>query len=62
MEADVLPNDTQGRRILASERRELLRNGPPSGRPAGTLRRRLAALLVGVRMAPEAAPRPRVSR
>ena len=64
MEADVLPNDTQGRRILASERHELLRNGPPSGSPAGTLRRRVAALLVeaGVRLAPEAAPRPRGSR
>jgi hypothetical protein len=60
----VLPTDIQGRRILANDHRELLRNRSPRRRPAGTARRLLAALLVGAaaRLAPEAAPRPRVSR
>lgn len=61
----MLPTDTHGRHILAADRYELLRNGPPPRRrPAGAARRLLAGLLVGaaVRLAPEAAPRPRVSR
>jgi hypothetical protein len=61
----VLPTDTHGRRILAADRYELLRSGPaPRRRPAGTARRLLAGLLVGAaaRLAPEAAPRPRISR
>jgi TnpA family transposase len=59
----MLPTDTHGRRTLAADRYELLRN-PPAPRPAGSVRRRLAALLVGaaMRLAPEAAPRPRASR
>jgi hypothetical protein len=61
----VLPTDTHGRRILAADRYELLRSGrAPRRRPAGAVRRLLAALLVGAaaRLAPEAVPRPRVSR
>jgi hypothetical protein len=59
----VLPTDIDGRRILATERHQLLRNGRPGGRP-GNVRRRVAGLLVeaGVRLAPEAAPRLRASR
>jgi len=41
----VLPTDTHGRRILAADRHELLRNRPPAGRPAG--------------LAPDAAPQHR---
>jgi len=57
----VLPTDTHGRRILATERHELLRNGPPSPRPAGHVRHRLGSLLVnaGMRLAPDAAPQHR---
>jgi hypothetical protein len=60
----VLPTDIQGRRILADDHRELLRNRPPRRGPVGTARRLLAAILVGAaaRLAPDAAPRPRVSR
>jgi hypothetical protein len=60
----VLPMDTHGRRILASERQQALRARPPRRRPSHSVRRRVAAILVeaGVRLAPEAAPRPRVSR
>ena len=61
----MLPTDTHGRRILAADRYELLRNGPrPRRRPVETARRVLAGLLVGAaaRLAPEGAPRPRVSR
>jgi hypothetical protein len=41
-----------------------LRTRLPRRRPAHGVRRRVAAILVeaGVRLAPEAAPRPRVSR
>jgi hypothetical protein len=60
----VLPMDTQGRRIIATERQQALRTRLPRRRPARSVRRRVAAMLVqaGVRLAPEAAPRPRVSR
>jgi hypothetical protein len=60
----VLPTDIQGRRILADDHLERLRNRPPRRGSAGTARRLLAELLVGAaaRLAPEAAPRPRVSR
>ena len=57
----MLPTDTHGRRILAADRHELLRNRPPAGRPAGHVRRRLGSLLVdaGTRLAPDAAPQHR---
>jgi hypothetical protein len=60
----MLPTDMHARRILANERQTLLHNGPPGRRPSGHVRRRLAALLVGagVRLAPDAAPRPRALR
>jgi hypothetical protein len=64
MEADVLPMDTHGRRILATERQQSLRSRPPLRRPARSLRRRVAGALVaaGTRLAPDAVPRPRPSR
>jgi len=57
----VLPTDTHGRRILATDRLELLRNDPPAPRPAGHVRHRLGSLLVnaGMRLAPDAAPQHR---
>jgi len=57
----VLPTDTHGRRILATDRRELLREGAQARGQAGHLRRRLGAVLVsaGVRLSPEAAPQHR---
>jgi hypothetical protein len=62
----VLPSDTQGRRILAAHRHEILRNGPPAPAPAGAVRRRLAGVLhaAAARLAPAeyAARQPRVSR
>ena len=53
----MLPTDTHARRILATDRHELLRGQPPARRPAGHVRRSLGALLVGagVRLAPDAA-------
>ena len=57
----MLPTDTHGRRILATDRHELLRNDPPARRPAGHVRHRLGSLLVnaGMRLAPDAAPQHR---
>jgi len=57
----VLPTDTHARRILATDRHELLRNAPPAPGPTRHVRRRLGSLLVGagVRLAPDAAPQHR---
>jgi len=57
----LLPTDTHVRRILATDRHDLLRGDPPAPRPAGRVRRRLGSLLVdaGTRLAPDAAPQHR---
>ena len=57
----MLPTDTHARRILATDRHEVLRGDPPALRPAGPVRHRLGSLLVraGMRLAPDAAPQHR---
>jgi hypothetical protein len=51
--------DTQARRIIASERAELLRVGVAEARAAAGPRNRLGGMLIsaGLRLAPDAAPR-----
>ena len=54
----MLPTDTHGRRILATDRHAALRGDPPAPRAPGHVRRQLGWLLMaaGLRLAPDAAP------